>query len=181
MLFNDGTYWNNLDINDLPVQSIENIAHALSNICRYGGHVDKHYSVAQHSLAIARLAPDKYFLEALLHDASEAYIGDIPAPMKAQVPEIKKFEEKIQKKIFEAYNLVYPIPEEVEYLDSAITRTEMHMFFEVDIPEEIDELLLARTNNIREFFACMELTKPWSANKAKRKFLQAYENYNRRR
>lgn len=61
---------------------IQDIAHALSNICRFTGHVRSFYSVAQHSLLAAQYAPNWLKLSMLLHDASEAYLCDLSRPVK---------------------------------------------------------------------------------------------------
>jgi len=61
---------------------IADIAHALSNICRFGGHSCHFYSVSQHSVLVAALAPPHLRREALMHDAAEAYLGDVIKPLK---------------------------------------------------------------------------------------------------
>ena len=61
---------------------IRDIAHALSNICRFTGHVKQFYSVADHCRAVAKLVPPEMRLQALLHDASEAYLNDLARPIK---------------------------------------------------------------------------------------------------
>lgn len=72
---------------------IEDIAHALSNKCRFNGHCLTFYSVAEHSVRVATLAMSRHGgaekstigLQALLHDAAEAYLPDICSPIKRQV------------------------------------------------------------------------------------------------
>ncbi|HEY0288532.1 MAG TPA: hypothetical protein VGC62_16235 [Pseudomonas sp.] len=71
------------------------IAHALANICRFGGHTRKFYSVAQHSCIVADLVPDEHKLAALLHDATEAYVGDMVRPLKLAMPAYQAIEEQI--------------------------------------------------------------------------------------
>lgn len=61
---------------------IGDIAHSLSNQCRYTGHVRRFYSVAEHSVYVSFLVPESYALDALMHDASEAYLSDLSRPAK---------------------------------------------------------------------------------------------------
>ena len=64
---------------------IADIAHALSMICRYGGHVREYYSVAQHSCLVAQLLAPRLRIYGLLHDAAEAYLGDVVSPLKGKL------------------------------------------------------------------------------------------------
>ena len=87
---------------------IEDIAHALSLICRGNGHVKHFFSVAQHSIncaleAKARGYEKRVQMGCLLHDASEAYLSDITRPVKKYLPEYLKFEEQLQTMIDRKY------------------------------------------------------------------------------
>jgi hypothetical protein len=72
---------------------IEDVAHHLSLLCRYTGAVRRFYSVAEHSYHVSFLVPREIQLQALLHDATEAYLGDVGRPLKRHLPEYKRIEE----------------------------------------------------------------------------------------
>ena len=84
---------------------IEDIAHALSNVCRYTGHCHSFYSVAEHSILVALLVPKHKRLWALLHDASEAYLADMASPVKQLLPEYKALEHRIMVRIAKKFGL----------------------------------------------------------------------------
>jgi 5'-deoxynucleotidase YfbR-like HD superfamily hydrolase len=97
--------------------NIEDIAHSLSNQCRFNGHLPNFYSVAQHSVHCAEMVSEPYKLQALLHDASEAYIVDIPKPIKPYLTNYKDMEDKIMYLIAEKFGFDYPFSQEVKKAD----------------------------------------------------------------
>lgn len=82
------------------------IVHALSNICRYSGHTKEFYSVAEHCLVMAELFPE-YTGLALFHDAAEAFLADLPRPVKKGLPEYKLKELKLLNIIFDMAGLAF--------------------------------------------------------------------------
>ncbi len=98
---------------------IEDIAHSLSLKCRYGGHCLKFYSVAEHSILVSRNCYG-HRLEALLHDASEAYLCDVPSPIKPFLDGYKAIEAAVDCAIAERFGLEYPWPMEIKEIDSRI-------------------------------------------------------------
>lgn len=90
--------------------SIYDISNALSKLCRYTGHVSQFYSVAQHSVLVSVILEDaganrETIRAGLLHDAAEAYVGDVSSPLKSMLPEYKAIENEISNVIFEALRL----------------------------------------------------------------------------
>ena len=106
--------------------SIADIAHSLAYQCRYTGHTTRFYSVAEHSLYVSRYCTPENALWGLLHDASKAYICDIPAPLKPYLTNYKEIEDKIMACICERFGLEPEMPTEVKQLDKDILRNEYH-------------------------------------------------------
>lgn len=88
---------------------IEDIAHALSNLCRFGGHCNHFYSVAQHSMLVCRNSRDLKL--GLLHDAPEAYLSDFPSPIKRH----SLFENyrTAEQRVWSAMVLQFGLPEDL--------------------------------------------------------------------
>lgn len=86
---------------------IIDIAHHLSLTCRFTGACREFYSVAEHSIRVADIVAYEYRLHALLHDASEAYLPDLPRPEKADLPKFKEMELVILEAIFKKFVPIY--------------------------------------------------------------------------
>lgn len=84
---------------------ITDIAHALSMQCRFNGHVKAFYSVAEHSVNVSHEVPEQYALAALLHDAAEAYLGDMVSPLKAYMPDFREAESRVEAAIYRRFNI----------------------------------------------------------------------------
>lgn len=105
--------------------SIEDIAHALSYQCRFGGHLPKFYSVAQHSLNCSYLTEEpKLKLAALLHDASEAYLLDIPRPIKKGLSNYKEIEDRLMTLIADTFGFEWPLHESIKQVDETMLQLE---------------------------------------------------------
>lgn len=99
---------------------IEDIAHALSQKCRYAGHTHSFYSVAEHSVYVSRHVPPALALWGLLHDASETYLPDVPRPIKASLPGFRDIEARVMRAIMDWFILDAIEPPEVKRVDLAI-------------------------------------------------------------
>lgn len=100
------------------------IAQALSRICRFGGHTRQFYSVAQHCVLASRLVPREDALAALLHDAPEAYIGDMITPLKALLPGYRAIEQRLWMAIAKRFGIAPVLPESVKRVDLQLMATE---------------------------------------------------------
>lgn len=150
---------------------IIDIAHALAMTCRFGGHTKQFYSVAQHCVLVASKASPANALRALMHDAPEAYTGDLVRPIKKH-PEMVVFEwveETVERAICARFGLPYPIcNDEIKRLDNRILLDERE---QVMTPTDHDW-------NIGGEPLGVEIDR-WSPEIAREKFLNAWSEYSR--
>lgn len=107
--------------------NFDDIAISLSNNCRWGGHTEVPYTIAQHSIMVlvvlehvmGRHVTPELQRQALMHDASEAYLLDMPAPIKNQMPEYKAIENRLQRAIAIRFGMHYPWAREIHLADKA--------------------------------------------------------------
>lgn len=152
------------DVNQI---CIEDIAHALSMLCRFGGHCTSFYSVAEHSVHVSNVVEPRYALWGLLHDATEAYIGDVVRPIKklSDMSAYRQAEERLFRAIAHRFGLEEEMPTEVKLADSTMLQTEksqvltgadltksklpvLDMQLKLLLPTEAEQLFLTRFNEL---------------------------------
>lgn len=104
---------------------IEDIAHALSCACRFAGHSKRFYSVAQHSVHVAQAVDPANQGRALLHDAAEAYLCDLPKPIKRALGNYRVLETRVMAAIFEQFGVSFVALAEVKNADDRVFMTEV--------------------------------------------------------
>lgn len=150
---------------------IVGIAHALAMTCRYGGHCKQFYSVAQHSVLVASKAAPHNALRALMHDAPEAYTGDLIRPIKKH-PEMVVFEwveENVEKVICAKFDLPFRLVNaEIKKLDNRI------------LLDEREQVMTVSPHDWAVLGEPLGVTiDPWTPELAREKFLSAFEEYSR--
>lgn len=106
--------------------NMEDIAHSLALLCRFNGHCQKFYSVAQHSVIVSQIVNSpRDRLPALLHDAAESYIGDIIIPFKNSLNQVKKIEKEIMDAVHSRFGVGNYDADEVKRADKIALFAEM--------------------------------------------------------
>ena len=145
----------------------------MSNICRFTGHVNKFYSVAQHSVYVSRLCPPELQFQALLHDASEAFLGDVSSPLKKLLPDYREIEERVHAVVMVRFGLPIEMPSEIKLADTIMLATEKDLLlnpsgvkyegqwdFIKDVPRATFEIIPMNPKEAEKFFLD-EFNKLW--------------------
>ncbi len=160
-----GQYFNFLDPDPQTID-IASIAHALSNLCRFTGHTQSFYSVAQHSVLVSEQVPVEFKLQALLHDATEAFLGDVSRPLKKLLPDYQAIEQRVQKAVNIRFGLPDVMADCVKKADLTLLATEQRDL----MPAHIDDwACLEHVQPLRE------VIRPLSPVWARLAFLNAFE------
>lgn len=149
--------------------TLDDLASALSNICRFSGHLPVFYSVAQHLVNTSRIVDPEFAFDALMHDTAEAFTNDLPTPLKWAFPIFKTLEEKIEAAMAKKFGFNYPYPPEVKVAD-----TEMLLLEKVYVKKDYREWPHYVGIEFEHQYDKVDL-KPWQPCRAKREFLERFE------
>lgn len=105
---------------------IEDIAHALSMQCRWGGQIKQFFSIAQHCVEAVSLVKRYDRFAMLMHDASEAYLCDIPSPIKKHLTNYKEIEHNLMQVIATKFNFEYPLNDKIHLADRQMLEAEWY-------------------------------------------------------
>lgn len=155
---------------------LEDVAHSLSNICRYAGHCRSFYSVAEHSVLVSRIVaalwPDdpEAIRAGLLHDVTEAYVTDMPTPIKILIPEYNEMEAKLERQVIKHFGLKTSneLWRRVKIADVTALATEAQALFDNFDASDYLQTLTPMPD-------LLHLDFPLQPGRAKKLFLREYE------
>lgn len=161
---------------------LQDVVQSLGNLCRFNGHCRHFYSVLQHSVQVAMICPPEFRYTGLMHDAAEAYYGDITRPQKIVCRDLTRrqtpdgemspfdlFVERIDRAVAAALGVPYPLPDEVQYADDVMLATEARDLMEPP-PEPWPPLPPPLATKIRI----------WNAQETYTRFAVLYNSYSPR-
>jgi hypothetical protein len=144
----------------------DDIVGPLSKMCRYNGQCIKFYSVAEHCVHVAERAPLGLQLDALMHDASEAYLSDVIRPIKPFLSNYAEIENGLMAAIAQRFGLQWPMPLEIKRLDNAI------------LADELAQNMAAPPRDWRLTESALGVTlRFWTPAEAKYQFTTAFYRY----
>ena len=149
--------------------TIEDIASALSNVCRFSGHLPRFYSVAQHLCNTSRIVSVPNRFTALMHDTAEAFTNDLPTPLKAALPIFKELEVKIESAMAKKFGFEYPYPEEVKLAD-----TQMLLLEKKYVKEDNKKWEYYNDVKYEHLKDLVDIEHSWQPVRAKREFLERF-------
>lgn len=148
--------------------TLDDLASALSNICRFSGHLPCFYSVAQHLVNTSRIVPPELAFDALMHDTAEAFTNDLPTPLKWTLPVFKVLEEKIEAAMADKFGFNYPYPPEVKVADTEMLLLEKtYVKLDAQVWPMYDGIPFEHQKDKVDL-------KGWTPSRAKREFLKRY-------
>jgi hypothetical protein len=118
-----GRYFDFLDPQPDMIHAVD-LAWGQGMTCRFGGQSLEFYSVAQHARSVSYLVPEEHAFAGLMHDAAEAYIGDMVGPLKQLCPDFKDIEKRVEAAIFAKYGIPLPMDPCIKHADLRMLRTE---------------------------------------------------------
>lgn len=149
--------------------TVDDLASALSNVCRFSGHLPCFYSVAQHLVNTSRIVDVEFAFDALMHDTAEAFTNDLPTPLKWALPIFKELETKIESAMAKKFGFNYPYSSEVKQAD-----TEMLILEKLYVKKDTSSWPNYEGIKVDHLVDKVDL-KPWQPVRAKREFLERYE------
>lgn len=158
--------------------TIEDIASAASNICRFAGHLPRFYSVAQHLCNTSRVVEalvgditDPAVYEAQMHDTAEAFTNDLPTPLKWALPIFKELEVSIETAMGKKFGFNYPYTPVVKEADTIMLILEkLYVKEDLSVWPAYEKWTAARVEPYRQY---VDLAS-WQPVRAKREFLERY-------
>jgi hypothetical protein len=152
---------------------IKDIAHGLALCCRFNGQCKTFYSVAEHSIRVADNVPDIPVLKlrALLHDAHEAYLSDVPRPIKADMPQYKAIADHLQFRIHCKFNCTIENEDMAGYCNGAVKNAD-----DIMLSTE-KEFLMVGVEDWAKLPTPLPRFKPMPWQKAEKLFLKRFNDY----
>lgn len=171
--------WFDFDSFDSYEFSISEIAHSLSYQCRYNGHCSDFFSIAQHSVIVSSIVASddpRVRMQALLHDATECYMGDVVSPLKKKLKDFSEKEKHLFTAIAKNFNIDEEIREEVALADYHALILEMNSIFDKSKNQEFSNWISEEFKNLPEKIKTNKIQRILGPSESMSYFLSAFVN-----